>query len=218
MLSTCSEMLTFGTYWTTQYSTGNLGNEYVLIMPPALCQATTLLCVWLVITLMHLHVSVLATTLVKSLKILELKQHRHFRTGVCAVFLIGFFVTFTHALHHLWFAQNVPCVHSAHVETCSRGASVHIFGFQLATHCRKPTLKSGKMLMMVSYVTLVRISFKQFPALPVPWGNEGQRTAIVTSSTRNLCTPHQHRVPHGKQLENPTRQLGSSLESTVLQP
>ena len=35
---------------------------------------------------------------------LELKQRRYLSTGVGAVFLIGLSMTFTRALHHVWFA------------------------------------------------------------------------------------------------------------------
>ena len=50
---------------------------------------------------------VLATTLETSWTTcvtLELKQHRYLTTGLSAVFLIGFSMTFTHALHHMLFA------------------------------------------------------------------------------------------------------------------
>ena len=49
---------------------------------------------------------------------LELKQRRYRTTGVSAVFLIGLSMTFTHAVHHVWFALSsffraqpftVPC-------------------------------------------------------------------------------------------------------------
>ena len=43
---------------------------------------------------------------------LELKQHRYLRTGVSAVFFIGFSVTFTHAVHHVWFALSPFSVRS----------------------------------------------------------------------------------------------------------
>ena len=54
-----------------------------------------------------LPVVVIVTASVKSGKICEaseLRQHRYLRTGVSAVFLIGFYVTLTHALHHCGFA------------------------------------------------------------------------------------------------------------------
>ena len=38
---------------------------------------------------------------------LELRQHRHLRTGFSTVFLIGFSVTFTHKLRHLRFCSQL---------------------------------------------------------------------------------------------------------------
>ena len=85
-------------------------------MPPrlvhlALFPVTTSPLVGFVIALIPLPVLVIVTTLVKSWKncaALELKQHRYLKTGVSAVFLIGFYVTLTHALHHLWFCSQLP--------------------------------------------------------------------------------------------------------------
>ena len=77
----------------------------VLIMPPHLGNHN-LATRW-VITLIPLLVLVLATTLETSWTncvTLELKQHRHLTTGLSAVFLVGFSMTFTHALHHMLFA------------------------------------------------------------------------------------------------------------------
>ena len=65
---------------------------------------TTLPLAAFVKTLTHLPVVVIVTASVKSWKsciALELKQHCYLRTGVCAVFLIGFFVTLTHAFASL---------------------------------------------------------------------------------------------------------------------
>ena len=78
----------------------------VLIMPSrlvhlALFPITTSPLVGFVIALIPLPVLVIVTTLVKSWKkcvALELKQHRYLRTGVSAVFIIGFFVSLTHAI------------------------------------------------------------------------------------------------------------------------
>ena len=91
------------------------GHTWVMnapIMPPhlghsVLCLIITLPHVGLVITLIPLLVLVRATTLETSWKkcvTLELKQHRHLRTGISDMFLIWLSMTFTHALHHVWFA------------------------------------------------------------------------------------------------------------------
>ena len=45
-----------------------------------------------------------------------------------------------------------------------------------------------------------------------------QITKTVPSSISNLWTPHQHRDPHGKRLENLMLLLGSSLELMILRP
>ena len=81
----------------------------VLIMPLRLVHlasfpVTILPLAGFVITLSHLPVVLTVTISARSLKncmALELEQHRYLRTGVSAVFLIGFFVTLTHAFASL---------------------------------------------------------------------------------------------------------------------
>ena len=51
---------------------------------------------------------------------LELKQHRYLRTGIIAVFLIGFYVTLTLALHRLWFCSQLPFAQPS----CSSGKAM----------------------------------------------------------------------------------------------
>ena len=49
-------------------------------------------------------------------------------------------------------------------------------------------------------------------------GTAGRTRATVTSSTSKFWTPQQHRDPHGKQLGNLNRLLGSSREPRVHEP
>ena len=80
-----------------------------LIMPPrlvhlALFPVTTSLLSGFVTISTPLPVVVIVTASVKSWKncvALEQRQHRYLRTGVCAVFLIRFYVTLTHAFASL---------------------------------------------------------------------------------------------------------------------
>ena len=93
----------------------------VLIMPLRLVHlasfpVTILPLAGFVITLTHLPVLVTVTISARSWKncmALELKQHRYLRTRVSAVFLIGFFVTLTHAFASLVFLLSAffPRVH-----------------------------------------------------------------------------------------------------------
>ena len=56
--------------------------------------------------------------------------------------------------------------------------------------------------------------------VPCAAGSTKQRRAENSDcalSTSNFWTPHRHRNPHGKQLENLMHQLGNSLELRVLQ-
>ena len=88
----------------------------VLILPPrlvhwALFPVTTSPLVGVVTTLTPLPVVVIVTASVESWKncvASELKQHPHLRTRVSAVLFTGFYVTLTHALHHLWFRSHLP--------------------------------------------------------------------------------------------------------------
>ena len=93
----------------------------VLIMPLRLVHlasspVTILPLAGFIITLTHLLVVVTVTTSVTSWKngiALELKQHRYLRTRVSAVFLIGFFVSLTHAFASLvvLLSAFLSCVH-----------------------------------------------------------------------------------------------------------
>ena len=89
-------------------NTGNLRNECAdhaaALGTFGLVSSQTLVHVGLVITLILPLVLVLATTLETSWKncvTSELKQHRYFRTGVSAVFLIGLSMTLTHIAPHV---------------------------------------------------------------------------------------------------------------------
>ena len=70
---------------------------------------------------------------------------------------------------------------------------------------------------MDPYSTPESILSRQFSASLSRGGNEGQRTAILSWSTSNFWTLHQHRDPHDKQLGNLMHLLGSSPVSKVLQ-
>ena len=94
----------------------------VLIMPPhwghsALCQIITLLHIGFVKTLIPLLVLVLATTLETSCKnavASKMKQHLYLRTGVSAVFSIGFFVSHARIRITCGFALSLfPRIHFA---------------------------------------------------------------------------------------------------------
>ena len=72
----------------------------------ALCQIITLLHVGLVITLIFACFRSCNNIgdVLENCVTFELKQHRYLMTGVSAVFLIVFSMTFTHAVHHSLFA------------------------------------------------------------------------------------------------------------------
>ena len=109
-----------------------------------------------------------------------------------------------------------------------------IFGFQLVTRSRKPSLRNGYVWVMIAQVTLGSTALKQFLRQMSRRWCKILETKIVPSnindlrkhlqhrdqrgSTSNLWMLHQHRNRHVKQLENLMRQLGSSPKPRELHP
>ena len=81
------------------------------LVPLALSQATTLPPTGFVITLTHLPVVMAVTTSARFWK--DWSTRRHLKMGVSAEFIIGFFVSLTYALCHLWFCSQpfFPRIH-----------------------------------------------------------------------------------------------------------
>ena len=123
----------------------------VLIMPPrlvhlALLPVTTSPLAWFVKISTLLHVVVIVTASVKSWKncvALELRQHRHLRTGVSDVFFIGFCVTLTHALRHCGFALS-SLFRAAFPSSCTVPGSSSGKAMESQTSCASTASSSGK--------------------------------------------------------------------------
>ena len=64
-------------------------------------------------------------------------------------------------------------------------------------------------------VTPSKTIHSQVSSLPIRQRYGGQRATTVPSSVSSLGTPHLHQNLRGKQLENPTRQLGNSRAPRV---
>ena len=100
---------------------------------------------WFVKISTRLHVVVIVTASVKSCENcvpLELRQHRHLRTGVSDVFFIGFCVTLTHALRHCGFALSSlfrAAFPSCTAPGCSSGEAM-----ESPTSCASTASSSGK--------------------------------------------------------------------------
>ena len=72
--------------------------------------------------------------------------------------------------------------------------------------------------MMDPYVSPGEYSFRAVPCVADSRRHQRAETAIMPSSTSNLWMPHQHRNPHGKQLENLMLLLGNSPEPRAPRP